>query len=93
VLLRTHADREFLTAGTANVKTGRRPTAHDHYRIASMAKSFNGAVVLALVDHGLLSLDDTVGGWIGFVAFTPATTQGRGESSVSEVEFLRPRVC
>ena len=64
VLLRTADGREFLARGTANVKTGRRPTARDHYRIASMAKAFNGAVALALVDDGVLSLDDTLGAWI-----------------------------
>ena len=64
VLLRAHGRRTLITRGTANVKTGRRPTAHDHYRIASMAKAFNGAVALALVDRGELSLDDSVGGWL-----------------------------
>jgi D-alanyl-D-alanine carboxypeptidase len=64
VLLRTGDGREFLTRGTANTKTGRKPTAHDHMRLASMAKAFNGAVTLALVDRGFLSLDDTVGEWI-----------------------------
>jgi D-alanyl-D-alanine carboxypeptidase len=64
VLLRTGHGREFLTRGTANTKTGRKPTAHDHMRIASMAKAYNGAVVLALVERGFLSLDDTVGEWI-----------------------------
>jgi D-alanyl-D-alanine carboxypeptidase len=32
----------------------------DHMRLASTAKAFNGAVVLALVDQGTLSLDDTI---------------------------------
>ena len=64
VLMRTGHGREFLTRGTANVKTGRRPTAHDHMRIASVAKAFSAAVTLALVEGGLLSLDDTLGEWI-----------------------------
>jgi D-alanyl-D-alanine carboxypeptidase len=64
VLLKTGHGREFLTRGTANTKTGRRPTPHDHMRLASMAKAYNGAVTLALVEDGFLSLDDTVGEWI-----------------------------
>jgi D-alanyl-D-alanine carboxypeptidase len=64
VLLKTGHGREFLTRGTANTKTGRKPTPHDHMRIASMAKAYNGAVTLALVEDGFLSLDDTVGEWI-----------------------------
>jgi D-alanyl-D-alanine carboxypeptidase len=64
VLLRAGGERTFLARGTANTETGRRPTAHDHYRIASMAKAFNGAVALALVDRGLLTLADTIGAWL-----------------------------
>jgi len=64
VLMRTRHGREFITRGTANTRTGRRPAIRDHYRIASMAKSFNGAVALALADRGLISLDDTVGEWL-----------------------------
>jgi D-alanyl-D-alanine carboxypeptidase len=33
-------------------------------RIASVAKAFNGAVALSLVDTGTLSLDDTIGRWL-----------------------------
>jgi D-alanyl-D-alanine carboxypeptidase len=64
VLLRTGHGREFLTRGTANTKTGRKPNPNDHMRLASMAKAYNGAVTLALVEDGFLSLDDTVGEWI-----------------------------
>ena len=64
VLMRTSGERTFLTRGTANVKTGRRPTPHDHMRLASMAKAYSGAVALKLVERGTLSLDDTVGEWL-----------------------------
>jgi D-alanyl-D-alanine carboxypeptidase len=64
VLMRTGQGRQFLARGTANVKTGRRPTPHDHMRIASVAKAYNGAVTLALVERGFVSLDDTLGEWI-----------------------------
>ncbi|KUN30173.1 peptidase S12 [Streptomyces antibioticus] len=49
-----------LTAGTADVRTGRRPHPDDHMRIASTAKAFSGAVALALADRGALDLDDTL---------------------------------
>jgi D-alanyl-D-alanine carboxypeptidase len=64
VLLRTGGKRELITRGTANTKTGRRPSVDDRMRIASMAKAFNGAIALALVERGALSLDDTVGEWL-----------------------------
>jgi len=32
----------------------------DHMRLASTSKAFNGAVALALVDQGMLGLDDTI---------------------------------
>jgi D-alanyl-D-alanine carboxypeptidase len=40
------------------------PRANDFMRVASVAKAFSGAVALALVDDGTLSLDDTVGRWL-----------------------------
>ena len=49
-----------LTAGTADVRTGRPPRPDDHMRIASTAKAFSGAVALALTDRGALDLDDTL---------------------------------
>jgi D-alanyl-D-alanine carboxypeptidase len=50
-----------LTAGVADLATGRRPGAEDAMRLASVSKAFNAATALALVSRGLLSLDDTVG--------------------------------
>jgi D-alanyl-D-alanine carboxypeptidase len=50
-----------VRAGVADLETGRKPQPHDHMRIASTAKAFSGAVALALVDRGALSLDDTLG--------------------------------
>lgn len=49
-----------LTAGVADVRTGRAPRATDHMRIASVAKAFSGAVALNLVRDGRLSLSDTI---------------------------------
>jgi D-alanyl-D-alanine carboxypeptidase len=50
----------ILTAGAADLRTGRPPRADDHMRIASTAKAFSGAVALSLVDRGALELDDTL---------------------------------
>ncbi|HEX5593861.1 MAG TPA: serine hydrolase domain-containing protein [Solirubrobacterales bacterium] len=50
-----------LRAGRANVKRPGAPKSTDHMRIASVAKAFNGAVALHLVDEGRLGLDDTIG--------------------------------
>lgn len=52
--------RRVLTAGVANLKTGREIHVNDHIRVASVAKAFSGAVALRLVDRGLLSLQDTI---------------------------------
>jgi D-alanyl-D-alanine carboxypeptidase len=54
-------ERDVHTAGVANVKTDAPLGARKHMRIASVAKAFSGAVALALVDQGVLSLDDTIG--------------------------------
>jgi D-alanyl-D-alanine carboxypeptidase len=50
-----------LRAGRSNVKRPGAPKPSDHMRIASVAKAFNGAVALHLVDEGRLGLDDTIG--------------------------------
>ena len=61
VLITRDGRREFRRRGVADVNTRRRPTLSNHYRIASMSKAFNGAVALALVADGELSLNDTIG--------------------------------
>lgn len=48
-------------AGVGDLRTGRPIGARDHMRLASVSKAFNGAVALALVARGRLSLDDTIG--------------------------------
>jgi D-alanyl-D-alanine carboxypeptidase len=54
-------DREFRRRGVGDVRTRRRPALSDRYRIASVAKAYSGAVALALVSQGRLSLTDTIG--------------------------------
>jgi D-alanyl-D-alanine carboxypeptidase len=54
-------DRSVHTAGVSDVETGRGIEISDHMRIASVSKAFSGAVALALVKRGKLSLEDTIG--------------------------------
>ncbi|MGE5636941.1 MAG: serine hydrolase domain-containing protein [Nocardioidaceae bacterium] len=61
VTLRSGRRTAVLRAGVADVRSGRRPRATDHMRIASVAKAFNAAVVLRLVACGRLRLADTIG--------------------------------
>ncbi|MFI2633233.1 serine hydrolase domain-containing protein [Streptomyces collinus] len=60
------------TAGVGNLETGRPRSARDHYRIASISKTFVATVVLQLEAEGRLSLDDTVEKWL------PGAVRGNG---------------
>ena len=46
--------------GLADVANGRTASLDDHFRIGSISKTFGAAVILQLVDEGMLALDDTV---------------------------------
>lgn len=46
--------------GLADVAAGRAAAIDDHFRIGSVSKTFGAAIILQLVDEGLLALDDTV---------------------------------
>jgi D-alanyl-D-alanine carboxypeptidase len=61
VTLGGHGRLEVLTAGVADLGTGRTPQRDDAMRVASVAKAYSGATSLALVSRGVLSLDDRVG--------------------------------
>jgi D-alanyl-D-alanine carboxypeptidase len=61
VTLRRGSRTTVLTSGVADVASGGRPRASDHMRIASVAKTFNGAVVLRLVARGRMRLGSTIG--------------------------------
>ncbi|MEW1642756.1 serine hydrolase domain-containing protein [Streptomyces sp. NPDC091219] len=61
VVLRDGDHRRVLTAGTADITTGRPLAPDDHTRTASTSKAFSGAVALSLVREHRLSLDDTIG--------------------------------
>ncbi|MEU6486506.1 serine hydrolase domain-containing protein [Streptomyces sp. NPDC046887] len=60
-VLQRDGERQVLTAGTAELGTGRPPRPGDHTRLASASKMYTGAVSLQLVEEGRLRLDDTLG--------------------------------
>ncbi|MBT2399829.1 serine hydrolase [Streptomyces sp. ISL-100] len=59
-------------AGYADTATGRKRSAGDHFRGASITKTFIATVLLQLEAEGRLSLDDTVETWL------PGLVQGNG---------------
>jgi D-alanyl-D-alanine carboxypeptidase len=61
VTLRRGSRTTVMTNGFADMATGRAPQASDHMRIASVAKTYNGAVILRLVSQGRLRLGSTIG--------------------------------
>ncbi len=50
--------------GLADVGTGRKVTASTPFAIASVTKTFTAALILRLVDRGLLRLDDQLARWL-----------------------------
>lgn len=64
VLIHRDGTNRFFRRGFARVKTRTKPTARLHLRIASVAKAFNGAIVLRLASQGKLRLSDRLGKWV-----------------------------
>ncbi|QIB47562.1 serine hydrolase domain-containing protein [Streptomyces aureoverticillatus] len=62
----------FAASGHADTSTGRERSPGDHFRGASITKTFVATVVLQLEAEGRLSLDDTVETWL------PGLVQGNG---------------
>jgi D-alanyl-D-alanine carboxypeptidase len=60
-LVKRRGNVRFVKAGEANLVGGASYHRNDHFRIASTSKAFSGAVALALVRRGELSLDSTIG--------------------------------
>ncbi|MFJ4519701.1 serine hydrolase domain-containing protein [Streptomyces sp. NPDC088810] len=60
------------TAGVGDTRTGRPRSAADHYRVASITKTFVATVLLQLEAEGRLSLDDSVERWL------PGVVRGHG---------------
>lgn len=67
VLIQRGNKTEYLRRGVADVDTGARFRKRSHYRIASMAKAVNGAVVLGLASDRKLRLRDRIDHWLGGV--------------------------
>jgi D-alanyl-D-alanine carboxypeptidase len=72
VTVRRGHGRWAATAGAGDLETGKPRSARDHYRIASITKTFVATVVLQLEAEGRLSLDDTVDKWL------PGLVRGNG---------------
>ncbi|MBT2511742.1 beta-lactamase family protein [Streptomyces sp. ISL-98] len=62
----------FAAFGYADTSTGRKRSPGDHFRGASITKTFVATVLLQLEAEGRLSLDDTVETWL------PGLVQGNG---------------
>ncbi len=60
------------TGGVGDLETGKPRSTADHYRVASISKTFVATVVLQLEAEGKLSLDDTVEKWL------PGLVRGNG---------------
>ncbi|MCF1597962.1 serine hydrolase domain-containing protein [Streptomyces muensis] len=60
------------TAGVGDLDTGEPRSPRDHYRVASVAKTFVATVLLQLEAEGRLSLDDSVEKWL------PGAVRGNG---------------
>ncbi len=61
IIQRKGERRRVIKAGYGDLMPFERPQPNDHMRIASVAKAFSGAVALALVDEGRITLDTTIG--------------------------------
>ena len=64
LLVRGDDGKKRLTAGEADLATGRAMHPGDRYRIASLAKTYVSTVVLQLVGEGKLRLSDSVEKWL-----------------------------
>jgi D-alanyl-D-alanine carboxypeptidase len=64
LLVRNGNETTRLVSGVADLATQRKIGQGDHYRIASLTKTYVAAVVLQLVAEGKLRLTDTVQRWL-----------------------------
>ncbi|MFJ1888890.1 serine hydrolase domain-containing protein [Streptomyces sp. NPDC088170] len=70
--VRDGRERWYAAEGHADTTTGRERTPGDHFRGASITKTFIATVLLQLEAEGKLSLDDTVESWL------PGLIRGNG---------------
>ncbi|MGB0120590.1 MAG: serine hydrolase domain-containing protein [Solirubrobacterales bacterium] len=61
VQVRSNGRTQYFGRGKGNLASGAAPRLNEHFRIASVAKAFSGAVALSLVKKGKLQLNDTIG--------------------------------
>lgn len=54
-----------VAVGLSNVKNDQTATPSDHYRFGSITKTMTSAVILQLVDEGLVELDEPVATYLG----------------------------
>ncbi|MEV0320360.1 serine hydrolase domain-containing protein [Streptomyces sp. NPDC050658] len=59
-------------AGIGDLEKNTPRGSHDHYRVASVTKTFTATVLLQLAAEGEIDLDDTVGRWL------PGVVEGHG---------------
>ena len=64
VLMQRGGDVEVRRRGVSDIEREAPMRARQHYRIASVAKAFSGAVALGLASDRKLRLTDTIGDWI-----------------------------
>jgi D-alanyl-D-alanine carboxypeptidase len=96
VVLRRGKRETFLRAGVADAENGARFRPSKYMRLASASKAFSGAVALALVDRGVLSLDDTIAGRLpnlpaawGAVTLRQLLQHTSGVPNYSTLEFFQ----
>jgi CubicO group peptidase (beta-lactamase class C family) len=87
--VRHRGDTQVLTGGTTAVQ-GADPVQPDTlFRLASLTKPFAGALALALVEDGVLALDDPVARWLPELA-EPRVLRDRHGSLEDTVPAERP---
>ncbi|OKI10279.1 peptidase [Streptomyces sp. CB02923] len=69
------------SAGEADTSTHRERTSAEHFRAASVTKTFLATVLLQLAEEGRLSLDDTVEKWLPGVVHNSDTSDTSGSDA------------
>lgn len=75
--------------GYADVASGIPLTVADHFRIASITKTFTTTRVLQLSDAGLLSLDDPIGSYVPGLSNGSATLRQLGNMTAGFADYSR----
>jgi D-alanyl-D-alanine carboxypeptidase len=75
--------------GYADVANGIPLSVDDHFRIASITKTFTTTRVLQLAEEGLLSLDDPIGDYVPGLANGAATLRQLGNMTAGFADYSR----